>query len=70
MTWCSTLKAKVHELVPCFYTLGEYQSPETNKANANVLIQGSAFMRDGVDDEVCRLGMKSLLLTRVAGIHQ
>jgi hypothetical protein len=69
MTWRSTLKAKARELVPRFFTLGENQSPKTNKANTEVLVRGSAFTQDGVDDEVCQLGSGFLLLTLVAGIN-
>lgn len=54
MTWRSTLKAKARELVPRFYSLGDDQSPDTNKESADALIRGSAFTRDGVDDEVRR----------------
>lgn len=55
MTWRSTLKSKARELVPRFYSLGGDQPPEVNKVNAEALIRGSFFTRNGVDDEVCRI---------------
>lgn len=52
MTWCSTLKAKACELIPCFYGLGEDQTPENNKINAELLICQSAFICNGIDEKV------------------
>ncbi|KAF8546814.1 hypothetical protein OG21DRAFT_1490800 [Imleria badia] len=34
MTWCSTLKAKAREIIPCFYALSEDHTMEENKAKA------------------------------------
>ena len=53
MSWRSTLKAKAREHVLHFYSLGERFTPAENKAEAKLLIRGSAFTLDGVDDEVC-----------------
>ena len=53
MTWRSTIKNKAREYVLQHYHLGPHQSPEENLANANKLICGAAFIRDGVDDDVC-----------------
>ena len=53
MTWQSTIKAKAREYVTQFYPLGSGRSPEENLANAQELVHGAMFVRDGVDDSVC-----------------
>ena len=52
MMWCSTLKSKARDTVPCFYKLGNQFSSEENLAIAQDLIKGSLFVWDGVDEEV------------------
>ncbi|KAF8548998.1 hypothetical protein OG21DRAFT_1488885 [Imleria badia] len=51
MTWHSTLKSKAQEPVPHFYALGDEILPLDNKTQAQVLICGSVFTLDGVDEE-------------------
>ena len=53
MMWQSTVKNKAHEHVLWHYPLSARQSPEENIANANELICGTTFVRDGVADDVC-----------------
>ncbi|KIK14955.1 hypothetical protein PISMIDRAFT_16875 [Pisolithus microcarpus 441] len=54
MTWRSTLKAKAREYVVQHYLLGSNQPAEENLANAQELIQGAKFVRDGVEDGTTR----------------
>jgi len=54
MTWRSTLKAKAREYVLRHYPLGGQRSAEENLSNAQALIRGAMFVRDGVDEDVCR----------------
>ncbi|KAI6039395.1 hypothetical protein EDC04DRAFT_3090249 [Pisolithus marmoratus] len=53
MMWQSTLKAKAHEYVVQHYPLGGNQLAEENLANAQELIWGVQFMRDGIEEDVC-----------------
>ena len=53
MTWRSTVKAKAREYVTRFYPLGSSRSAEENLENAQKLVCGAMFVRDGVDDSVC-----------------
>ena len=53
MTWWSTIKAKAHEYVVRHYPLGSTKSCEENLANAQELICGAKFLRDGVEPDVC-----------------
>jgi len=53
MTWRSTLKNKAREYVLQHYPLGGDRMPGENLANADELIRGATFVRDGVDDNVC-----------------
>ena len=53
MTWWSTVKAKAHEVLPRFYNIRAHHTEMDNQAQAQALIKGAAFLRDGVDDEVC-----------------
>ena len=53
MTWRSTVKAKAHEILPRFYNIGVHHTEADNQLEAQVLIKGVAFLRDGVDDQVC-----------------
>ncbi|KAI6027636.1 hypothetical protein BKA83DRAFT_4490184 [Pisolithus microcarpus] len=54
MTWQSTLKAKAREYVVRHYLLGGNRLAEENLANAQELIRGAKFMRDGVEDGTTR----------------
>ncbi|KAI6014891.1 hypothetical protein BKA83DRAFT_4129617 [Pisolithus microcarpus] len=54
MTWRSTLKAKAREYVVQHYLLGGNRPAEENLANAQELIQGAKFVRDGVEDGTTR----------------
>ncbi|KIM54994.1 hypothetical protein SCLCIDRAFT_86556, partial [Scleroderma citrinum Foug A] len=47
MTWRSTLKVKAHEYVLRHYPLGGQRSAEENLLNAQALIRGAMFVRDG-----------------------
>ncbi|KIM56169.1 hypothetical protein SCLCIDRAFT_133150 [Scleroderma citrinum Foug A] len=49
--WCSTLKLKARDIVPCFYKLGNQFSSDENLAITQDLIRGSLFVWDGVDEE-------------------
>ena len=53
MTWRSTLKSKAREHIVRYYDLGGHQSPEETLADAQALVHGSAFLRDGVAADVC-----------------
>jgi len=53
MTWQSTLKAKAREYVVRHYSLGGHQSAEVNLTNAQELVHGAMFIRDGVEEDVC-----------------
>ena len=53
MTWRSTVKAKAREILPWFYNIGVHHTEADNQLEAQVLIKGAAFLRDGVDDQVC-----------------
>ena len=53
MTWRSTLKSKAREYVVRDYPLGSNQPAEQNLANAQKLIQGAMFVRDGFEEDVC-----------------
>ena len=53
MTWRSTLKSKAREHVIWYYNLGGHQSPEETLADVQALVRGSAFLRDGVTEDVC-----------------
>lgn len=55
MTWRSTIKAKAREYVVRHYPLGSNKSCEENLANAQELIRGAMFVRDGVEPDVCSL---------------
>ena len=52
MTWRSTIKAKAREYVMRHYPLGGNRSCEENMANAQELIRGAMFVRDGVEADV------------------
>ena len=52
MTWRSTIKAKAREYVTRHYSLGSNRSCEENLANAQELIRGAMFVRDGVEPDV------------------
>ncbi|KIK22800.1 hypothetical protein PISMIDRAFT_11368 [Pisolithus microcarpus 441] len=54
MTWRSTLKAKACEYVVWHYLLGGNRLAEENLANAQELIWGVKFVRDGVEDGTTR----------------
>jgi len=53
MTWWSTLKAKACKYVVHHYSLGSHQSTEVNLTNAQELVHGVMFIRDGVEEHVC-----------------
>ena len=53
MSWRSTLKAKAHKYVTRHYLLGSQLSAEQNLHNAQELVRGAMFVRDGVDEDVC-----------------
>ena len=53
MTWRSTLKVKAREYVLRHYPLGGQRSAEENLSNAQALIHGAMFVRDGVNEDVC-----------------
>ena len=53
MSWQSTLKAKAHEYVTHHYLLGSQLSAEQNLHNAQELVCGTMFVRDGVNEDVC-----------------
>ena len=52
MTWWSTIKAKAREYITQHYSLGSNRSCEENLANAQELIHGAMFVRDGVEPDV------------------
>ncbi|KIK20321.1 hypothetical protein PISMIDRAFT_105988 [Pisolithus microcarpus 441] len=54
MTWRLTLKAKAREYVVQHYLLGSNRPAEENLANAQELIRGAKFVRDGVEDGTTR----------------
>ncbi|KAI5985592.1 hypothetical protein EDD15DRAFT_2373938 [Pisolithus albus] len=54
MTWRSTLKAKARKYVVWHYPLGGNRPAEENLANAQELIRGAKFVRDGVEDGTTR----------------
>ncbi|KAF9230678.1 hypothetical protein BU15DRAFT_83326 [Melanogaster broomeanus] len=51
MMWHSTLKGKAHEVVTQLYNIGKHHTAAENQAEAETLIKGAVFLRDGVDDE-------------------
>ncbi|KAF9232778.1 hypothetical protein BU15DRAFT_80857 [Melanogaster broomeanus] len=51
MTWHSTLKGKAHEVVTWLYNIGKHHTAAENQAEAETLIKGAVFLRDGIDDE-------------------
>ena len=53
MTWQSTLKVKAHKYILRHYPLGGQRSAEENLLNAQALIRGAMFVRDGVDEDIC-----------------
>ena len=60
MTWRLTIKAKAHEYVVQHYPLGGNRTAKDNLANAQELICGASFVRDGVEQDVCPLTFASL----------
>ena len=52
MTWRSTIKAKACEVLPRLYDIGVHHTEAENQSQAQALIKGAVFLRDGVDDEV------------------
>ncbi|KIM63483.1 hypothetical protein SCLCIDRAFT_117031 [Scleroderma citrinum Foug A] len=59
MTWRSTIKAKAHEYIVRHYPLGSTKSCEENLANAQELICGAKFLRDGVEPDGTTKNMAS-----------
>ena len=53
MTWRSTVKAKAREVLTRFYDIGLHRTEVDNQSQAQALIKGAVFLRNGVDDEVC-----------------
>ena len=70
MTWRSTIKNKAREYIPRHYLLSSHQTPEENMTNANELIRGATFVRDGVDDDVCPDTTCNYRLILFAGYHK
>ncbi|KAI6118334.1 hypothetical protein F5141DRAFT_1061938 [Pisolithus sp. B1] len=52
MTWQLTLQAKAHKYIMQHYPLGSNQPVEDNLANAQELIQGAQFVRDGIEEDI------------------
>ena len=55
MTWRSTIKAKAREVLPQFHDIGAHHTQMENQSQAQALIKGATFLRDGVDNEVCAM---------------
>ena len=55
MTWRSIIKGKAHNMVTRLYNIGKHPSRTAaeNQAEAEALIKGAVFLRNGVDNEVC-----------------
>ncbi|KAF9233084.1 hypothetical protein BU15DRAFT_66891 [Melanogaster broomeanus] len=51
MMWHSTLKGKAHEVVTRLYNIGKHHTVAENQAEAETLIKGAVFLRDGIDDK-------------------
>ncbi|KAI6161125.1 hypothetical protein EDD17DRAFT_1509579 [Pisolithus thermaeus] len=52
MAWQLTLQAKAHKYIMQHYPLGSNQPVEDNLANAQELIQGAQFVRDGIEGDI------------------
>ena len=44
---------KAHEVLPRLYDIGVHHTEVENQSQAQALIKGAVFLRDGVNDEVC-----------------
>ena len=53
MMWQSTLKLKACEYVVQHYPLGSDRQAEENLGNAQELIRGAMFVRDGIEEDIC-----------------
>ena len=51
--WRSTVKAKAREVLTRFYDIGVHRTEVENQSQAQALIKGAAFLRNGIDDKVC-----------------
>ena len=53
MTWRSIIKGKAHDMVTRLYNIGKHRTTAENQAEAEALIKGAVFLRNGIDNEVC-----------------
>ncbi|KAI6096001.1 hypothetical protein F5141DRAFT_1221206 [Pisolithus sp. B1] len=51
MMWHSIIKGKAHKILTRFYNIGKHRSNVENQLEAQLLIKGAVFLRDGVDDK-------------------
>ncbi|KIK13949.1 hypothetical protein PISMIDRAFT_117901 [Pisolithus microcarpus 441] len=49
--WHSIIQGKAHEILTWFHNIGKHRSDAENQSEAQMLIRGAVFLRDGVDAE-------------------